>query len=145
MLQKQYLCRRFRKAPPPLLGRTGRNHPAAGRGGGGQQCPSSTPILAAANNMNIAEILKSEKGALLVVDAKDLKEFANTIAAETAERLEREQADMQITPTQAANMLGVDRSTLWRWGRENYLVPVKVGAKCFYWLSEVKRIKGVRK
>lgn len=95
--------------------------------------------------MNIAEILKSEKGALLVVDAKDLKEFANTIAAETAERLEREQADMQITPTQAANMLGVDRSTLWRWQKENYLVPVKVGAKCLYWLSEVKRIKGVRK
>lgn len=101
--------------------------------------------MAAANNMNIAEILKNENGALLVVDAKDLKEFANTIAAETAERIEREQADMQITPTQAANMLGVDRSTLWRWGRENYLVPVKVGAKCFYWLSDVKRIKGVRK
>lgn len=101
--------------------------------------------MAAAKYMNIAEILKNENGALLVVDAKDLKEFANTIAAETAERLEREQADMQITPTQAATMLGVDRSTLWRWGRENYLVPVKVGAKCFYWLSDVKRIKGVRK
>ena len=94
--------------------------------------------------MNIAEILKSENGALLVVDAKDLKEFASTIAAETAERIEREQADMQITPTQAADMLRVNRSTLWRWDRENYLKPAKVGAKRFYWLSDVKRIKGVR-
>lgn len=111
----------------------------------GSSSPSSTPKVAAAKYMNIAELMKSENSTLLVVDAKDLKEFANTIAAETAERLEREQADMQITPTQAAAMLGVDRSTLWRWGRENYLVPVKVGAKCFYWLSDVKRIKGVRK
>ena len=44
-------------------------------------------------------------------------------AAETAERLEREQADMQITPTQAANMLGVDRSTLWRWREAGKIVP----------------------
>ena len=145
MLQKQYLCRRFRTAPPPLLGRTGRNHPAAGRGGGGQQCPSSTPEPAAANNMNIAEILKNEHSTLLVVDAKDLKEFANTIAEDTAERLRKEQEDMQISAAQAAKMLGVGMTTLWRWHKENYLVPACVGRKRLYWLSDVKRIQGVRK
>ena len=46
---------------------------------------------------------------------------------------------------QAAKMMGVGMTTLWRWHKENYLVPACVGRKRLYWLSEVKRIQGVRK
>jgi hypothetical protein len=41
---------------------------------------------------------------------------------------------------QAAEMLDVDLSTLWRWNNENYLSAIEVGGKRRYKLSEVNKI-----
>ena len=37
-------------------------------------------------------------------------------------------------------MLGVSDSTLWRWAKEGYLVPLNVGGKRRYKMSDVKQI-----
>ena len=39
-----------------------------------------------------------------------------------------------------AEMLDVDKSTLWRWAKVGYLVPINVGGKRRYRMSDVKRI-----
>ena len=39
-------------------------------------------------------------------------------------------------------MLGVDKSTLWRWSKQNYLAPIEVGGKRVYKVSDVKQILG---
>lgn len=36
--------------------------------------------------------------------------------------------------------IGVDRSTLWRWSKRQYLVPVQVGGKIRYKESDLRRI-----
>ena len=41
---------------------------------------------------------------------------------------------------ETATELSVDKSTLWRWQRQNYLTPIKVGGKKKYRLSDVERI-----
>jgi len=39
-----------------------------------------------------------------------------------------------------AEMLDVDKSTLWRWAKIGYLVPINVGGKRRYRMSDVNRI-----
>lgn len=43
-----------------------------------------------------------------------------------------------ITADQAADMLMVSRHTLWRWGKDGVLKPVKVGGKVLYRFEDVK-------
>lgn len=46
-----------------------------------------------------------------------------------------------MTAEETAKRLKVDRSTLWRWNKEGYLVANKVGNKVRYKLSDVERIQ----
>ena len=40
------------------------------------------------------------------------------------------------------NCFSIDASTLWRWRKRGYLVPVSIGGKRRYRLSEIKKILG---
>lgn len=53
---------------------------------------------------------------------------------------EREQEPEYLTTDQTAERLQVNRSTLWRWNRDKYLCPVKVGRKSLYRMADVERI-----
>lgn len=95
-------------------------------------------------NMSIAEILKSGANVTLAVSANDLREWHKEVIEDTRKELEEsvisEKAETYPTPKQVAEILSVDMSTLWRWEKKNYLVPVKVGGKRRYKMSEVKQI-----
>jgi excisionase family DNA binding protein len=52
------------------------------------------------------------------------------------------QPEKYLTRKQAAEMLDVDLSTLWRWNKRNYLCAVEVGGKRRYRMSDVNRILG---
>lgn len=45
-----------------------------------------------------------------------------------------------LSRTKTALMLGVTLSTLWRWDKENYLKPVRVGGKVLYRETEIQRV-----
>ena len=45
-----------------------------------------------------------------------------------------------LTVSEVCKMLSVTRSTLWRWQRDEYLVPVKCGKRSFYKKSEIQKI-----
>lgn len=45
-----------------------------------------------------------------------------------------------LTTDQTAERLHVNRSTLWRWNKDKYLCPIKVGHKTLYRVSDVERI-----
>lgn len=49
--------------------------------------------------------------------------------------------EVYLTAEETAKRLQVDRSTLWRWNKEGYLVSAKVGSKVRYKLSDVERIQ----
>ena len=51
--------------------------------------------------------------------------------------------EIYISAPEAAKMLNVTLSTLWRWDKDKYLEKIKIGNKVRYRLSDVERmIKG---
>jgi len=86
-----------------------------------------------------------ENGNITVaVSLSDLKDFAETLIDKSKRELElaviSDKAETYPSPKQVSEILDVDLSTLWRWAKRGYLVPVEVGGKRRYKMSDVKRI-----
>ena len=94
--------------------------------------------------MNISEIIKQGHSVTLAVGAEDLKNFAQTIAEQTRNEIEHEiaesKSEVYYTAGQTARILNVDKTTLWRWNKRNYLKPIKVGGLLRYRKSDIDKI-----
>ena len=88
----------------------------------------------------IQEVLMSGNASVLVsVTGKDLQEFGEHLVRKTIEMFApKEEKYLKIS--EVASMLKVDRSTLHRWDKENYLKAVHVGGRPRYKLSDVEAI-----
>lgn len=88
--------------------------------------------------MNIQSLLESGANVAITVTPLDLKEFAVFLIgqAQAAEK-NKNQPETFLTPDEVSAMVGVSRNTLWRWDKEHYLTPVKVGRNLRYKRSEV--------
>ncbi len=91
--------------------------------------------------MRIEEFLNNGTNVSITVTPIDLKEFAMYLI-EQAQVNEREKAQEEqfLTPDDVSAKIGVSTNTLWRWEKSGYLVPVKVGRKSRYKLSEVNAL-----
>lgn len=82
----------------------------------------------------------------LVVSIKigDLVEANTLLIAETKRELEQTIADQKaetyLSREKVMEMFGVGQTTMWRWQKIGYLVPINVGGKRRYRMSDVKRI-----
>ena len=82
----------------------------------------------------------------LVVSIKlgDLVEANNLLIAEVKQQLEQTitDANAETYPSRekVMEMLDVSQATMWRWQKSGYLVPINVGGKRRYRMSDVKRI-----
>lgn len=79
------------------------------------------------------------------IKLNDLLEANNLLIAETKRELEQAIADQEAetypSRDKVMEILGVSSSTLWRWHKIGYLVPLNVGGKRRrYRMSDVKRI-----
>ena len=90
--------------------------------------------------MNINSLLNSDANISVVVSVADLKEFALCVVTEAMAAMEEKTEVRYLTPDDVADMVGVSKNTLWRWEKEKYLIPIKVGRKSRYKLSDVKSI-----
>lgn len=94
--------------------------------------------------MNIEELITGGANITLAITPADLKEFAQTVADNTRLKIEREisegKTDMLYTTNYVAQLLSVDRSTLWRWDKTGYLKVVEVGGQRRYRKSDIDRI-----
>lgn len=94
--------------------------------------------------VNIQELVKRCIGVAVTVELNDLKHFADYLIEQTKKELEEivisEKAETYPTPEQASEIFNVDKSTLWRWAKRGYLVPIEVGGKRRYKMSEIKAI-----
>lgn len=89
--------------------------------------------------------LAREAGDITVsVSLADLIECNEELIARTKRELEQliTDAGTETYPsvTKVAEILDVDKSTLWRWAKCGYLVPIEVGGKRRYRMSDVKAI-----
>ena len=74
----------------------------------------------------------------------ELVEANRLLVAEAKRELEQEIADSKaetyVSRAQAMQILGKGSTTLWRWKKLGYLVPVTVGAIDRYRMSDIRRI-----
>ena len=94
--------------------------------------------------MDIKSILEAGANVTLSVTPADLREFALAIAKEIMDNAptvkEEPQQEAYLSNDEVAAKLGVSKNTLWRWGRDGYLKPFKVGKKLFYKSSDVEAL-----
>lgn len=80
----------------------------------------------------------------ITVKAGELKEWAEYIVRLTHQELEQQvvnaKCETYLSRDEVAEMLRVNKSTLWRWNKQDYLKPIEVGGKRKYKMSDVKRI-----
>lgn len=93
----------------------------------------------------------SQPPVIYQLNADDLKEIISGIVREERERTVLEERERKEHGTvgrkEAAKMLGVSASTLWKWDKCGYLTPVKVGTKVLYRYRDIesmlqKQMKG---
>lgn len=88
--------------------------------------------------MNINELLSCGANVAITVTPTDLKEFALCLIDGILSAKNQEpQSETYLTPDEVAEELGVSPTTLWRWEKMGYLMPVKVGRKSRYKRSDV--------
>lgn len=88
---------------------------------------------------------KEQTTTLLMVSKEDLREILLDIIVECFSQPTEETAkeDSLLPAKEVEKLLGVAHSTLWRWEKNNYLNPVRVGTKLFYKKSDVEQIKQI--
>jgi len=82
----------------------------------------------------------------IAVRIDDLLEFHRVVIEDTKRKLEQsvlfDRSETYPTPAKVCEMLSVDRSTLWRWKKRGYLIPVEIGGKHRYRMSDINKLLG---
>ena len=94
--------------------------------------------------LDIIKIAQECPGTILAVRADDLMEANTRLIDRVRADLERAIAENRETSywtrEQVIAKLNVDPSTLWRWAKRGYLVPIKVGGENRYKSTDIDRI-----
>ncbi|MBD5420982.1 MAG: helix-turn-helix domain-containing protein [Bacteroides sp.] len=97
--------------------------------------------------LNISEILTDAPNVSVTVTIEDLRSFAQEVAEKVVASLGKvtNEDTVWLSPEQTAKRLGVNKATLWRWGKTGYLVGTKFGCKVRYRESDVARVESSEK
>jgi hypothetical protein len=80
----------------------------------------------------------------ITLKAGELIEAIDYCVNRTRKELEQQITDANTetypSPDQVSKMLDVDKSTLWRWRKQGYLMPVEIGGKRRYRMSDINKI-----
>lgn len=92
--------------------------------------------------MLIKNLIDCGDNVTIAVRPSDLKEFALYVMAETSKAKDAAGniTEVYLTPKEVAGMVGVSTNTLWRWEKEKYLIPLKIGRKSRYRKSDVEAL-----
>lgn len=82
----------------------------------------------------------------LEITGEDLLVFSNQLISRAKHELSSAIAEARkekyLTKEEVKQMCNVCDTTLWHWGKKNYLKPVKVGNKVRYRQSDIQKILG---
>ncbi len=98
--------------------------------------------------VNLSEIAEAFPTMQVTISVGDLLKANKELVTETVKALEQKLTDAAAetypSADKVAEMLSVSKPTLWRWEKSGYLIPVRIGGKVRYKMSDVKRILGER-
>ena len=93
---------------------------------------------------NVVELAKQCPDVTISLKVGELIEVVDYCVNKTRKDLEQQitDASAETYPSvdQVAKMLNVTKPSLWRWAKRGYLVPIEVGGKRRYKMSDVKRV-----
>ena len=99
--------------------------------------------------MNIHELLSTGANVSVTISLNDLLVFAEYLISNTKKQLKSEAIaateERYLSRADTCDYLQVDQSTLWRWANRGYLVPVEMGGKRLYKLSDLRRVISIPK
>lgn len=84
--------------------------------------------------------MQTDNAPIYGVTQDDLFEVFREFYEKILEETQTEADQKMISVKEAAYMLGVDRSTLWRWEKKGYLIPARIGRKVLYRMADIKKI-----
>lgn len=94
--------------------------------------------------VDIIRLAQEAPGTIIAVPVEDLVNANNRLIRQVREDLERaietKRETAYLTREQVLAKLNVDPSTLWRWKKRGYLVPVKVGGENRYRSTDIDKI-----
>ena len=85
-------------------------------------------------------IMQTDNAPIYGVTRDDLFEVFREFYEKILEETQNEADQKMISVKEAAYMLDVDRSTLWRWEKKGYLIPDRIGRKVLYRMADIKKI-----
>lgn len=92
------------------------------------------------------QIAESYPDISINIKLPDLLDAFRQVAEEIYETHQREEAvkreDVLITREEAMRQLGVSSSTLWRWEKDDYLKPVRHGARVKFHQRDIDALNG---
>ncbi len=105
----------------------------------------STPLHnAIALERSLIEVARQCPDLTVSIRLGDLIEANQSLVEEALMRLEKSVAESRteiyLSRTKVMEMLEVASATLWRWEKCGYLVPLSVGGKKRYRLSDIQRL-----
>ena len=79
-----------------------------------------------------------------VIGKDDLREIINEIIDERIALFEKQNEEKRneelVSYERVMELLGVSKSTIWRWKQRGYLVPIRIGGNDRYRMSDIKKI-----
>lgn len=91
-------------------------------------------------SMNIRDLVSIGGNVQVVVSAADLKEFFEDLQDERQAASVPQQQETNLTLEEVLAILHTTKSTIWRWGKQGYLVPIRVGRRKYYKKSDIDRL-----
>lgn len=95
-------------------------------------------------SLSLMELAEHSPDITISIKLSDLIEANKALIKATREELEKqvrdEQSEEYMTIEQVAELLKVEKTTLWRWNKSGYLVRFDVGGQKRYKKSDVHRL-----
>ena len=94
--------------------------------------------------VDLIAIAKEHPNMIVSISVGDLVKANKELINETVQNLEQKITDAatETYPSikKVSELLDVSEPTLWRWRKMGYLVPIRIGGKVRYKMSDVKRL-----
>lgn len=97
----------------------------------------------------LLELAEENRNIVISISLTDLIECNEALIRRAKAELEQQVTDAaaETYPSAAkvAEILDVNKTTLWRWAKSGYLVPIEIGGKRRYRMSDIKQILKINK
>ena len=99
------------------------------------------------NNHSLIKLAEEFPDLIVQVRLGDLLEANRQLIADTKLAMEQDIADSKaskaetfVSRKETMSILGKTSTTLWRWKKDNYLVPIPMGGMDMYRMSDIRRL-----